>query len=90
MSYKLDKIFCENVVLPADVPVRIWGEADCPVTVSVDYHSGVCFAFDGKFSLTACRCIGTCGLAPVLTVNEDVYGKLTKDQIAGILAKYKA
>ena len=52
MSYKLDKIFCENVVLPADVPVRIWGEADCPVTVSVDYHSGVCFAFDGKFSLS--------------------------------------
>ncbi len=43
---------------------------------------------DGKFSLTACRCIGACGLAPVLTVNEDVYGKLTVDDIPGILAKY--
>ncbi|MBR6808461.1 MAG: hypothetical protein IKM46_08820 [Clostridia bacterium] len=52
MSYKLDKIFCENAVLPANVPVRIWGEADYPVTVSIDYHSGVCFAKDGKFSLT--------------------------------------
>lgn len=43
---------------------------------------------DGKFSLTACRCIGACGLAPVLTVNEDVYGRLTEDDIEGIIAKY--
>ncbi len=43
---------------------------------------------DGKFSLEACRCIGACGLAPVLTVNEDVYGRLTVDDVAGILAKY--
>ena len=43
---------------------------------------------DGKFSLEACRCIGACGLAPVLTVNEDVYGRLTKDDVEGILAKY--
>lgn len=44
---------------------------------------------DGKFSLTACRCIGACGLAPVLTVNDDVYGRLTADDIPGILAKYE-
>lgn len=44
---------------------------------------------DGKFSLTACRCIGACGLAPVLTVNEDVYGRLTVDDVDGILAKYR-
>ena len=43
---------------------------------------------DGKFSLTACRCIGACGLAPVLTVNEDVYGRLTVDDVDDILAKY--
>lgn len=43
---------------------------------------------DGKFSLTACRCIGACGLAPVFTVNDDVYGRLTVDDIEGILAKY--
>ena len=43
---------------------------------------------DGKFSLEACRCIGACGLAPVLTVNEDVYGRLTDKDIDGILAKY--
>ena len=45
---------------------------------------------DRKFSLTACRCIGACGLAPVLTVNEEVYGRLTVDDVEGIVAKYKA
>jgi len=44
---------------------------------------------DGKFSLDACRCIGACGLAPVLTVNEDVYGRLTVDDVEGIIAKYQ-
>lgn len=45
---------------------------------------------DGKFSLTACRCIGACGLAPVLTVNEDVYGRLNPEDVDGIIAKYAA
>lgn len=44
---------------------------------------------DKQFSLTACRCIGACGLAPVITVNDDVYGRLTPADIPGIIAKYK-
>ena len=44
---------------------------------------------DGMFSLDACRCIGACGLAPVITINEDVYGRLVPDDIEGILKKYK-
>ena len=44
---------------------------------------------DGKFSLDALRCVGACGLAPVLTVNDDVYGRLTVDDVQGILDKYK-
>ena len=43
---------------------------------------------DRKFSLTDSRCIGACGLAPVLTVNEDVYGRLTDADVDNILAKY--
>ena len=43
---------------------------------------------DGKFSLTSCRCIGACGLAPVLTVNEEVYGRLSEKDVDTILAKY--
>ena len=45
---------------------------------------------DMKYSLTASRCVGACGLAPVMIVNDDVYGRLTEDQIDGILAKYTA
>ena len=44
---------------------------------------------DGKYSLEATRCIGACGLAPVLTINNEVYGRLTKHDMAGILEKYK-
>ena len=44
---------------------------------------------DRKFSLAACRCIGACGLAPVLTVNDDVYGRLTVDDVEGVVAKYR-
>lgn len=43
---------------------------------------------DGKFSVEACRCIGACGLGPVLTVNDEVYGKLTPEDIPEIIAKY--
>ena len=45
---------------------------------------------DGMFSLEACRCIGACGLAPVVTINEDVYGKLSADDVDGIIDKYEA
>lgn len=45
---------------------------------------------DLKFSLDATRCIGCCGLAPVMTVNDDVYGKVTPDEVPKILAKYRA
>ncbi len=44
---------------------------------------------DGKYSLTATRCIGACGLAPVLTVNDEVFGRLKKEDVDGILAKYE-
>lgn len=44
---------------------------------------------DGKYSLEATRCIGACGLAPVMTINGDVYGRLTPAEIPAILAKYK-
>ena len=43
---------------------------------------------DGKYSIEATRCIGACGLAPVLTVNGEVYGRLTVDDVDKILAKY--
>lgn len=44
---------------------------------------------DGKFSLDSCRCVGACGLAPVMMINEEVYGRLTPDQVGPILDMYK-
>ena len=43
---------------------------------------------DGRFSYDATRCIGACGLAPVMTVNGDVYGRITPADVDGIIAKY--
>ena len=51
-------------------------------------ESGQCTA-DRKFSLDATRCVGCCGLAPVMTVNDDVYGKIVPEDVEGILAKYE-
>ena len=50
--------------------------------------NGECTA-DRKFSLDSCRCLGACGLAPVMKVNEEVYGKLTPDMVSKILAEFK-
>ena len=55
-------------------------ELKCPVGSTTE---------DGLFTLQATRCLGACGLAPVMTVNSDVYGRMTPDQVPGILAKYR-
>lgn len=45
---------------------------------------------DQRFTLKDTRCLGACGLAPVMMINEDVYGRLVPDDVPGILEKYKA
>jgi NADH-quinone oxidoreductase subunit E len=44
---------------------------------------------DLKFTLESVRCLGCCGLAPVITINEDLYGNLNSIKVKGILKKYK-
>ncbi|MFA6504980.1 MAG: NAD(P)H-dependent oxidoreductase subunit E [Treponemataceae bacterium] len=44
---------------------------------------------DGQFSIDPVRCVGCCGLAPVITIGNDVYGKVTADQLPDIIAKYR-
>ena len=44
---------------------------------------------DGLFSIDSCRCVGACGLAPVMMVGEEVYGRLTPDKVKTILEEYK-
>ena len=43
---------------------------------------------DGMFSIDSCRCVGACGLAPVMIVENDVYGRLSEKDVPGILKKY--
>ena len=58
------------------------------ITKNLNIQPEECTA-DGMFSLTACRCIGACGLAPVMTINDEVYGRLVPEDIDGILEKCK-
>ncbi|NLX62333.1 MAG: NAD(P)H-dependent oxidoreductase subunit E [Tissierellia bacterium] len=44
---------------------------------------------DRKFSIDTTRCIGACGLAPVIAINGEVYGNITADDVEGIIEKYK-
>lgn len=44
---------------------------------------------DQEYSLDAVRCVGCCGLAPVVMVGEDVHGKITQTKVAGVIKKYK-
>lgn len=44
---------------------------------------------DGRFTLEVIACIGACGLAPVISINNEVHGRLSPDKIAGVLAKYE-
>lgn len=44
---------------------------------------------DGLFSIDSCRCVGACGLAPVMMIGDEVYGKLTPESVKGILDKYR-
>ena len=63
------------------------GEIYKQISDNLGIKSGECTP-DGKFSLEACRCIGACGLAPVLTVNDKVYSKLTAEAVDDLLAEY--
>ena len=64
------------------------GEIADKVTELVGVAPGETSA-DGKYSFEATRCIGACGLAPVMTINGDVYGRITSADDKGILEKYQ-
>ena len=59
------------------------------ITQEIGVAAGVTSA-DGYYSVDATRCIGACGLAPVLTINDEVYGRLVPNDMPAILDKYKA
>lgn len=52
--------------------------------------SGAEVTSDGLFSIDALRCVGACGLAPVVLVGDEVHGKLKAEDVKGIIEQYKA
>ena len=69
--------------------VKAAGEIAERIELILGIKNGECTA-DGRFSLDACRCVGACGLAPLIIVDGDVYGRISADDVDGILAKYKS
>lgn len=78
-----------SVCLGTACYVKGAGEIFDKLVEHLGIKGGECTA-DGKYSLEACRCIGACGLAPVITVNDDVYGRLSTSEIEDIMKKYDA
>lgn len=78
-----------NISVCLGTACYVKGSGDIYNRLSDELHvgEGECTP-DGRFSLESCRCVGACGLAPVLLVNEDVYGRLVADDVPGIIAKY--
>ena len=77
-----------SVCLGTGCYVKGSGDLFNALTEKLGIQSGECTS-DGKYSLEACRCVGACGLAPVMIVNDDVYGRLVLDDLDNILAKYQ-
>jgi NADP-reducing hydrogenase subunit HndA len=73
-----------SVCLGTACYVKGSGEIYATIMEKLGIGGGECTP-DGKFSLDACRCLGACGLAPVMKINDKVYGKLTVDAIDQIL-----
>jgi len=77
-----------SVCLGTACYVKGSGEVYARLAKELGIEGGECTA-DMNFSLEACRCVGACGLAPVIMINDDVYGRLTPDEVPKILAKYR-
>ncbi len=77
-----------SVCLGTACYVKGSGEIYNSLSEMLGISSGECTS-DGNFSLDACRCVGACGLAPVMIINDDVYGNVIKEDLYDILNKYR-
>jgi len=76
-----------SVCLGTACYVKGSGQVLARIKEKLGIEAGGCTA-DGKFSLDACRCVGACGLAPVMMINDEVHGRLTPDDVDAILDQY--
>ena len=76
-----------SVCLGTACYVKGSGDVFEKLSKKLNIKSGECTVV-GRFSMVGCRCVGAWGLGRVVTVNDEVYGKVTVDDIDTILAKY--
>ncbi|MGN0243575.1 MAG: NAD(P)H-dependent oxidoreductase subunit E [Lachnospiraceae bacterium] len=76
-----------SVCLGTACYVKGSGDVYNKISEMLGIENGECTP-DGKFSLDSCRCVGACGLAPVMMINDEVYGRLVTDDVEDILRKY--
>ena len=76
-----------NVCLGTACYVKGSGDIYAKLEEILGIKGGECTP-DRKFSLDACRCVGACGLAPVMTVNGEVFGRITPKDVQGILDRF--
>ena len=76
-----------NVCMGTACYVKGAGEILARIEKKLNIESGSVTP-DGMFSLDSTRCIGACGLAPVITINEDVYGQMNPANVDAIIEKY--
>jgi len=77
-----------SVCLGTACYVKGAGDIHDKVKEILNIEDGECTP-DGTFSLDGCRCVGACGLAPIMMVNDDVHGRISVDDVKGILDSYK-
>ena len=78
-----------SVCLGTACYVKGSGDVFAKIQEKLGIAAGQC-TDDGRFFLSDCRCVGACGLAPVMMINDDVYGRLTPDEVDAIVDKYSA
>ncbi|MCF6334791.1 MAG: NAD(P)H-dependent oxidoreductase subunit E [Spirochaetales bacterium] len=88
--FKLEKPGKHNIQVCTGTACYLKGGVDLIEELEILLGIGVnTVTDDGIFSIESVRCIGCCGLAPVLLIDGEVFGKLTKDQLPEIVAKFK-
>jgi NADH-quinone oxidoreductase subunit E len=88
--FKLEKPGKYNIAVCMGTACYLKGAPEILDTIkdSLDIKEGETTP-DGMFHLDAVRCLGCCGLAPVMSINDKIFGKVKKSQVAEILSKYK-
>lgn len=76
--------FCESAPCHVAGGREVWQTLKEELQLEPDQTSP-----DGKWTLITTSCLGVCGVGPVIVVDNDIFGNVTPDQVAGILARYR-